>query len=123
MQHAVEDAVQHNLHITAGLDADRTTQGFTITEGDDVLSTYVDNMTDSGTPLERQFCSHCGSNMFNLTPLYDHIVSISAGALDDFEDWKPTLEQYCIHRADFVEKVKGVEKRYVESIDGGMEKE
>ena len=54
--------------------------------------------------------------MFNLTPLRDDIVSISAGSHDDFEDWQPTLEQYCIHRADFVEKAKGVDKRYVENI-------
>lgn len=87
-----------------------------------MLSTYVDKMTDSGQPLERKFCKNCGSNMFNFTPLYP-IVSVSAGALDDFEDWKPTLEQYCIHRADFVEKVKGVEKRYIESINGDLEKD
>ena len=87
-----------------------------------MLSTYNDNMTDSGQPLKRQFCKNCGSNMFNFTPLYD-IVSVSAGALDDFEDWKPTLEQYCIHRADFLEKAKAVQKRYVESINGELEQE
>ncbi len=82
----------------------------------------MDNMTDSGQPLRRQFCKNCGSSMFNLTPLYD-IVSVSAGALDDFESWKPSLEQYCIHRADFLEKTKLVEKRYIESINGELEKE
>ena len=87
-----------------------------------MLSSYTDNMTDSGQPLTRQFCKNCGSNMFNFTPLYE-IVSVSAGALDEFEDWKPTLEQYCIHRADFLEKVKGVEKRYIESINGEQEKD
>lgn len=54
--------------------------------------------------------------------LYD-IVSVSAGSLDEFDDFKPTLEQYCIHRADFLVKAKGVEKRYVESIAGEMEKD
>lgn len=78
-------------------------------------------MTDSGQELIRTFCSNCGSNLFNFTPLYDDIVSISAGAFDDFEAWKPTLEQYCIHRADFLEKAKGVSKRYIESISGEME--
>ena len=60
--------------------------------------------------------------MFNFTPLYD-IVSVSAGSLDEFDDFQPTLEQYCIHRADFLEKAKGVEKRYIESIAGEMEKD
>ena len=85
-----------------------------------MLSSYTDNMTDSGQPLTRTFCKNCGSNMFNFTPLYE-IVSVSAGALDEFEEWKPSLEQYCIHRADFLDKVKGVEKRYVESINGEQE--
>lgn len=92
-------------------------QGFTITQGSEHLSTYTDTMTDSGQGLSRQFCSHCGSNMFNFTPLYD-IVSVSAGVLDDFEDWKPSLEQYCIHRADYLSPAKGVEKRFHESING-----
>lgn len=60
--------------------------------------------------------------LVNFTPLYD-IVSVSAGSLDEFDDFKPTLEQYCIHRADFLEKAKGVEKRYIESIAGEMEKD
>lgn len=76
-------------------------------------------MTDSTQPLSRTFCSICGSNMFNFTPLNEDIVSISAGALDDFEEWKPSLEQYCIHRADWLGKVKGVQKRFMESITGG----
>lgn len=93
-----------------------------ITEGEDkYLSSYSDTMTDSGHLLTRTFCSHCGSNLFNFTPLRDDIVSISAGAFDDFEDWRPTLEQYCIHRAEWLEKVKGVEKRFVEAIEGEME--
>jgi len=60
--------------------------------------------------------------MFNFTPLYD-VVSVSAGVLDDFEDWRPTLEQYCIHRADYLEKVKGVEVRWMEKIDSEMAKD
>ena len=87
-----------------------------------MLTTYEDTMTDSGQPLQRQFCKTCGSSMFNFTPLYD-IVSVSAGSLDDFEDWKPTLEQYCIHRAEFLEKVKAVDKRYFESINGEFVKD
>lgn len=99
------------------------TQGFTITEGEEALSRYADTMTDSGEELTRAFCSHCGSNMFNFTALNDDIVSISAGAFDDFEDWRPTLEQYCIHRAEFLHEVKGVEKRFIESINGDRVKE
>lgn len=74
-------------------------------------------MTDSGSPLTRTFCSNCGSNLFNFTPLREDIVSISAGTFDDFEDWRPDLEQYCIHRAEYLGEVKGIERRYMEKID------
>lgn len=99
-------------------------QGFKITEGEDKLTTYHDTMTDSGQPLKRQFCSICGSSMFNFTPLFD-IVSVSAGSHDDFEEWTPDLEQYCIHRATWVEKSKGVpgERRYKELFESETEKD
>ncbi len=48
--------------------------------------------------------------MFAYTPLWDEIVSIAAGTLDDFEKWMPDTEQWCIHRVDFVEKIKAVVK-------------
>lgn len=106
-----------NLSMCLVADHSNLTQGFTVTEGSEYLSTYTDTMTDSGQGLERQFCKNCGSNMFNFTPLYD-IVSVSAGVLDDFEDWRPSLEQYCIHRADYLSPAKGVAKRFHESING-----
>lgn len=78
-------------------------------------------MTDSTQPLTRTFCSICGSNLFNYTPLREDIVSISAGIFDDFEDWTPTLEQYCIHRPEWLGPAKGVGKRFVEAIGGDVE--
>lgn len=48
-------------------------------------------------------------------------MSISAGAFDDFENWVPTLEQYCLHRATFLDEVRVVKKRSVESIAGEAE--
>lgn len=44
--------------------------------------------------MTRNFCGECGSNLFAYTPLYEDIVGVAAGTLDDFErGWKPGVEQ------------------------------
>lgn len=50
---------------------------------------------------------------------------MAAGTLDDFENWQPDREQWCIHRAAFLEKVKSVEKqnRHTMSVQSQPEKE
>lgn len=100
-------------------------QGFSITKGEEFMKTYVDKNTDSGKPLKRTFCSECGSKLFAFTPLQEDIVSVVAGTLDDFESWTPDKEQYCIHRLDFVEKVKAVDgqSRHTTSVQSEPEKD
>jgi hypothetical protein len=78
--------------------------------GEEYQKSYFDNATDSGTSLQRVFCSECGSMLFAYTPLFEPIVSVAAGTLDAFESWKPDTEQWCIHRADFVAKMEVVSK-------------
>ena len=68
---------------------DNNSQGFSITQGEDSMTRYSDTKTDSGKTLTRTFCSTCGSKLFAFTPLNENIVSIAAGTLDDFEEWKP----------------------------------
>lgn len=85
-------------------------QGFSIVTGEEVIKSYIDHKTTSGKPLERQFCSECGSLLFAFTPLRNDIVNVAAGTLDDFGSWQPDVEQYCEHRAGFVEKIKGVDE-------------
>ncbi|KAF2166226.1 hypothetical protein M409DRAFT_23418 [Zasmidium cellare ATCC 36951] len=84
--------------------------GFSVTKGAEYQKDYWDTNTDSGTNLKRVFCTECGTKLFAFTPLWDEIVSVAAGTLDDFDSWCPDTEQYCIHRAAFVEKAKGVER-------------
>jgi len=84
-------------------------EGFTILSGLPHLKSYNDPTTDSGTPLTRNFCGECGSAVFSCTPLYPDIVGVAAGTLEKFEEWKPNVEQFCIRRAGFLEKCKGVE--------------
>lgn len=68
-------------------------EGFQITQGQDKLKTFIDKNTDSGKTLSRAFCSECGSHLFAFTPLREDIVSIGAGTLDDFDEWRPDVEQ------------------------------
>jgi hypothetical protein len=100
-------------------------QGFRITHGEASLRRYTDKATDSGKPLTRMFCGECGSNLFATTPLVEHIISVGAGTLDDFESWVPDTEQYCIHRAQYLEKIKGVDpkRRHVTSVQSEAEPE
>lgn len=103
---------------------DRTVlQGFAVTSGSDYQKDYWDVATDSGTKLKRVFCKECGTKLFAFTPLWDEIVSVAAGTLDDFDAWKPDTEQYCVHRADFVEMAKGVggERRFKLAVKGETE--
>lgn len=85
-------------------------EGFQITQGSTHQKEYQDIATNSGTSLKRTSCDVCGSNLFAYAGLWEAIVSVAAGTLDDFEDWKPDTEQWCVHRVEFVEKVKSVER-------------
>ncbi|EME40126.1 hypothetical protein DOTSEDRAFT_137721 [Dothistroma septosporum NZE10] len=82
--------------------------GFRVTEGAEHQKEYWDVATDSGTKLKRVFCSLCGSKLFAYTPLWDAIVSITAGTLDDFDSWEPDTEQWCMHRASFLSNASTV---------------
>lgn len=94
-----------------------------MTKGAEFQKEYWDTATDSGTNLKRVFCIECGTKLFAFTPLWDEIVSVAAGTLDDFDSWRPDTEQYCVHRAAFVEKAKGVEneKRFKLAVRGETE--
>ncbi|KAK4612165.1 Putative glutathione-dependent formaldehyde-activating enzyme [Fulvia fulva] len=76
--------------------------GSKVTQGAEHQKEYCDIATDSGTKLKRDFCSQCGSKLFAYTPLWDEIVSVTAGTLDDFDSWVPDTEQWCVHRASFL---------------------
>ncbi|USW49004.1 Putative CENP-V/GFA domain, Mss4-like superfamily protein [Septoria linicola] len=98
-------------------------EGFQITEGASHQKVYWDIATDSGTKLKRVSCDICSSKLFAYTALNENIVSVTAGTLDDFDSWKPDTEQWCIHRAGFLEKVKAVEyeRTYKCAVRGEVE--
>lgn len=50
---------------------------------------------DSGSPVHRHFCAHCGSPIVSIAGLLPGLTIIKAGTLDDPTPWHPTAEAYC----------------------------
>jgi len=60
----------------------------------DSLRTFND-VGASGQPIERNFCSTCGSPLYSRVRATKDILYIKAGSLDD-SDWvKPNVEIWC----------------------------
>jgi hypothetical protein len=55
------------------------------------LAVYHD-MGDSGRPVERRFCPHCGSPVFSEVAIMPDVIIIKAGTLDDTGWLSPTME-------------------------------
>lgn len=94
------------------------TQGFRITAGQEHQKVYLDTNTESGTSLKRVSCDQCASKLFAYTPLWDEIVSVAAGTLDDFDTWTPDTEQWCIDRVPFIKRLPAVpeERSFDEAV-------
>jgi hypothetical protein len=79
--------------------ADQLNQTFTLLSGQEDLKVYADPATQSTQPLDRHFCSNCGSNIMATTPVVPAIVSIFAGGwAKEVDDWVPQREQFCLQR-------------------------
>jgi hypothetical protein len=54
---------------------------------------YYEVIGDSGNPISRGFCNHCGSRLFGSRANAD-FISIQAGSLDDPSWFKPQVDLY-----------------------------
>ena len=63
-------------------------------EGDS-LSSYTTVGTDSGAPVERQFCRDCGSPIVSLAEAMPDAAIIKAGTLDDRSWLEPQMHVWC----------------------------
>ncbi|TFK34247.1 Mss4-like protein [Crucibulum laeve] len=79
-----------------------------ILKGEDKLKRYRDEDTASGIPLDRFFCTECGSNIFlSSSREADDIHIVALGTLDDQETpWIPKREMWPEQRRPWV---KGIE--------------
>lgn len=55
------------------------------------LGTYVDSDTESGQPVERQFCAGCGSPIRSVPRASPNIVAVKAGTLDAPQAFAPAM--------------------------------
>ncbi|MET0364862.1 MAG: GFA family protein [Sphingobium sp.] len=55
------------------------------------LSSYEDHGEDSGQPVLREFCGHCGSPIRSTPAATPKMVAIKAGTLDDPNPYPPTV--------------------------------
>jgi len=77
-----------------------------ITDESNYLTSYDDKGTTSGAPLQRNFCSNCGSSVF-IRPVGTPVMVICTGTLDNKEDRDLPLthEIFCISQQSWWEKV------------------
>lgn len=55
------------------------------------LAVYSDTDTESGAPVERQFCPACGSPIRSVPAATPKIVAVKAGTLDDAGPYGPQV--------------------------------
>ncbi|CAF0951094.1 unnamed protein product [Adineta steineri] len=67
---------------------------------------YLDNNTDSGTPLQRAFCSNCGCPIYTATSNHPGIQVIKLGLFDKIP--KPTMEGYCKSLPSWSKPIDGI---------------
>lgn len=90
-------------------------QQYNIESGAENVKIFRDTSTDSGSVLERAFCSSCGSSLSirNITnpKMSDNIV-VCAGSVDDnYKDFNPQSELFAHRRHAWVPEVKRKKKK------------
>ncbi|PLN81882.1 DUF636 domain protein [Aspergillus taichungensis] len=78
-------------------------------QGHNSITTYQDKSPESGNPLERSFCTTCGSNLFIKNETMDQLgaVSVTSGTIDDQADLRPTMEVWERARREWLNPVEG----------------
>jgi hypothetical protein len=60
----------------------------------DTIRTYVTTGEDHGGETQRNFCSHCGTPLYSVSPMFPELIFVKAGSLDDSSWVKPTAEAW-----------------------------
>ncbi|EKM77882.1 hypothetical protein AGABI1DRAFT_107699 [Agaricus bisporus var. burnettii JB137-S8] len=68
-----------------------------VVEGGDKMKAYRDNDTESEIPVDRRFCTNCGSNVFmnSAEPEAEKkFIIICLGTLDEKVSWQPKTQLF-----------------------------
>lgn len=80
-------------------------------EGKEV-KVYTSTATSSGNPLEKYFCSLCGSGLYIRAKAAEKIVVVTSGTLDDPVDAtiQPMQETFCVDRRQWLKPIEGLKQ-------------
>ena len=65
------------------------------------LSTYADE-GDTGNPVNRKFCSNCGSPILSEILSQGNLIALKLGTLDDTSDIEPQTQFWCISKQNWL---------------------
>ncbi len=65
---------------------------------------------DSGQPVWRHFCGHCGSPIVSRVAAMPGMIMVKAGTLDDLSGLSPGIEVYADHAAPWVAPIHGARR-------------
>lgn len=71
------------------------------------LAAFSDTDTESGAPVERQFCRACGSPIRSLPAATPKIAAVKAGTLDDAGTYAPQVHIWTRSKLPWVELPAG----------------
>ena len=79
------------------------------------MTTFADNVQDSGNALQRKFCSKCGAPLYITGCEFGKMISVFYSALDDYHlggeaSPKPQVEYYSKDRLDWVKPLEGADQ-------------
>ena len=75
--------------------------------------------TDSGSSMEREFCSRCGTPLFLKSTRFPEIVMLSVGSLQNAEGIRPSFEIWTRCKAPWSEISEELHSYPRGALDGG----
>ncbi|KAH8830114.1 Mss4-like protein [Flagelloscypha sp. PMI_526] len=85
------------------------------TSGDEHVTTFLDEVQDSGNALQRKFCGHCSSLLLSVGGDFGRTLAVYYSAFDDFnlegeKEKPPQMEYYTKDRTSWVSAFPGAEQ-------------
>jgi hypothetical protein len=71
-------------------------------------SVWRDTDTQSGAPLDREYCGACGSPIRSVSSASPKLVAVKAGTLDDPSRFAPAMHLWTRSKLPWVEIPEGV---------------